>query len=75
MGWHLIILTRPSPCLLGKRYCRGKLLGMQQFTLLSFFGWCGKLRNYAIFAILLLCPSVVGLPYLGSCKSHPTWAA
>lgn len=75
MSWDLIILTRPSSCLLGKRYCRGKLLGMQQFTLLSFFGWCGKLRNYTIFAIVLLCPSAVGLPCLGSYKSHLTWAA
>lgn len=72
MNWDLIILTRPSPCLLGNRYHKRKLLGMQQFTLLSFFAWWGELRNYAI---LLLCPSAVGLPNLRSCKLYPTWAA
>lgn len=39
MIWDLIILTRPGPCLLGNRRCRRKLLAMQPFTLLSFFGW------------------------------------
>lgn len=38
MIWDIIILTRPGSCLLGNRCCRGKLLGMQQFTLLSSSG-------------------------------------
>lgn len=38
MIWDIIILTRPGSCLLGNRCSRGKLLGMQHFTLLSFSG-------------------------------------
>lgn len=71
MSWDLIIVTRPSSCLLGNRYCRGKLMGTQKFTLLSFFEWWGELKNCVIQAILL-CPSVVGLPNLKSCQSYPT---
>lgn len=53
-SWDLIIVTRPGSCLLGNRSCRGKLMGIQQFTLLRFFGWWGELKNYIIRGFVLL---------------------
>ncbi|XP_068867649.1 uncharacterized protein [Aphelocoma coerulescens] len=69
MSWDLIIVARPSSCLLGNRYCRGKLMGTQKFTLLSFFRWWGELK-YCVIQAILLCLSVVLCPVTGAFKNR-----
>ncbi|KAM4785739.1 uncharacterized protein ACIQIH_004528 isoform 1-T1 [Cyanocitta cristata] len=69
MSWDLIIVARPSSCLLGNRYCRGKLMGTQKFILLSFFRWWGELK-YCVIQAILLCLSVLLCPVTGAFKNR-----